>query len=1272
MAKIDLDLGVKLDGSWVNAVDVGSGVKSGPKLSVVRGRSDWAREVDPSALSAVLGNNDGRWSPDYESGAYHGDLKRFVPVRAGRAHGDPYLHATGHDALIAPNDAAFNNITGDIDIRIEYEPWISVEDVLLGNGFNRIYLVSCIDGTGPTGFDLRLQHLRGVPVIRFRWYDSSNTSQAYESLDTTGVAPWSLMFEHSAIRLTLDVDDGASDSLCRFYYSDDGTLDGDWVEIGDGASGLGVTDLAGSNPATLKLMGNPNGSFYPMVGKLDAFELRDGIDGTVAANPDLSGETVGASTFDDASGLTWNVGDDGEVTDQSWRFHGELDSIDIGLSLHGRYTTAPIEAKGLFYRLLLDSQSQSPLRRGLLQSDTSLVQYWPCEEEGDRVEQFGAVVGTAPIKVTRGYPQAANNGDFLSSNPIPTLKDDAWTAVVDSYSDSTAWTVTWLMSIPEDFSEPTGLTLLRVETDEYQYEVQFQDGASGGSLRYVVYDGSTTIYTRTWVGFEATGKPLRMSLQVRDDGSDIDIALLGLKESESGGGGVNDNTPVTGVGAGNVTVIQVNPESACEGWGIGHLTLHSDWVTLSEVEDAFAGHRGEKAAPRIQRLCREEGLDCYVFGNPYDSQSMGPQQPGTIMELLRECARTDMGILFESSTHLAVGYRTRQSMLAQGDRIADETGLVLWHSSADAVTTDQTILPNRAPGSVAEAEFGASTAAPTITLATSTDFTRIDADGGDYIDTDYTPSFTATTGQLTLIWAGYWSSTDTTANTPRLVSSESSSQDGLLLHGSGVAQAEPKIRVGGSVGTAQASPTIGPSLSDGQRYACAAVIDEGDLYFYYHGVGLSAATDITGVGTITHDPIRVFATAFTNGNNSAGGMLELMAVERAMGSAELVEICGRLFDRLELGVVDLDMSNLRHLEPRRDGQLQKNRITVNNRLGGQAVAELADGSALSTSAPPTGSGLQPLTYQVNAGQSVLQRIADRLLTLSTVDGPRIPRMSVRLSKPDNSDVVDDLLDMRLGDLATVNDTPAVWNGGDQLSQIVQGTKETLTIVQHDIEMLTTPGEPWRPGELVVAGPLDVSGVNNTRGTGGPRTVTNPVQSTGNTILFGAIAAGPSQIATGAWTPPDSDAVVVFDYPGWQFVPRFRIWAWEEDGSANYTGGWSDATDLQSDWILGFDGVVGELTVTAEIVDSKADADYPPVSTEAGSLVLTVDVQQGGSNELTDGPADYTEEWNDTGTNSPRAFAIHSAYATGDVEQPGNGTWDLEDNAHLRLTIAAKR
>ncbi len=480
--------------------------------------------------------------------------------------------------------------------------------------------------------------------------------------------------------------------------------------------------------------------------------------------------------------------------------------------------------------------------------------------------------------------------------------------------------------------------------------------------------------------------------------------------------------------AGQVTSIQFNGDSNIDDWAIGHVTLQRVKTLSTELATELNAHVGEKAGDRIRRLCDEEGIKCRIEGDPADTEAMGPQRPLTLMSLLEECANTDLGILHEARSARAVGYRTRASMQDQDTLLPPASAAPTnWWSTRSITSTNDPTIANQVSGSPASVlgsgipdgpeEPAISLGNPTLVVPDGTD---------DYLQLNVTPTFTPTTGELTVIFVGVWDSDDTTDSSNRLVSSESAGSNGLLMHTSGTGMDFPKITVGGATTTVQVSPPGTPSLSNGDVFAVAAVIDDGTLAAYLRGSGLSATSSITGVGTITHSAFHAFARSFDKANPAHSSMRDIMIFDAALTEAELDNTTKWLINYYQTGQLAFDyevgeLASSPKLD--RDDQGFANDVKVENWNGSTARAELNDGSALSVSEPPDGAGRYDSAYPVNASDSRLVDLAESILSLSAVDEPRVTDLAVALHYSaliSNTELTDDVLEASLGDLITVS------------------------------------------------------------------------------------------------------------------------------------------------------------------------------------------------------------------------------------------------------------
>src|SRR5690554_5374754 len=222
-------------------------------------------------------------------------------------------------------DTAALDITGDIDIRADLtlDDWLSATP--------ERWIITKYEGSGnQRSFALGF---RGDD-LEFRW-STNGTSANLTTINPT--APVPISSGRLAVRVTLDVNDEAGGWTARFYTAP--TIEGPWSQLGDPVtnSGGGTTSIH-AGTATLAI-GAFNTGTVPLDGIIHSVEVRDGIDGTVVANPDFAAQPMGTTQFTDGTGKVWTVHGNARIVGV------EIDSITP--SLNGRVWLKSIRYPGL-------------------------------------------------------------------------------------------------------------------------------------------------------------------------------------------------------------------------------------------------------------------------------------------------------------------------------------------------------------------------------------------------------------------------------------------------------------------------------------------------------------------------------------------------------------------------------------------------------------------------------------------------------------------------------------------------------------------------------------------------------------------------------------------------------------------------------------------------------------------------------------------------------------------------------------------------------------
>lgn len=204
-------------------------------------------------------------------------------------------------------------ITGDIDVRVH----VALDNWVPG-GFG-IFIVAQWPNTGTNNAWLFGITAAGRPQLA---WSPDGTTGAIVSRTSTEIPTFST---YGWIRATLDANNGAGSHDVRFYTSGDGT---NWTQLGGVVNGAGTTSIFDST-ANLAIS-----NILPFTGNVRAVEIRNGINGTIVANPDYSLQIPGTTSLVDSTGKTWTRTGNANVVDDT-TVPAELPYSDIVLSYDG-------------------------------------------------------------------------------------------------------------------------------------------------------------------------------------------------------------------------------------------------------------------------------------------------------------------------------------------------------------------------------------------------------------------------------------------------------------------------------------------------------------------------------------------------------------------------------------------------------------------------------------------------------------------------------------------------------------------------------------------------------------------------------------------------------------------------------------------------------------------------------------------------------------------------------------------------------------------------
>lgn len=634
---------------------------------IKRGRADETRDVDAGSCSCTAWNNDGALTPWNPSGSFYGAFGLNTPFRVGVTSDDAWLRFAGPDfgsegltpsagARVTAPDSAATSITGDLDVRLnaDLDTWAP----RVGKGVDLIG--KWTSTAGQKSWELVLQ--AGASPggwIGFYWSADGTTE-----LGALATVPLPVTTGRLSVRATIDVNNGAAGKTVTFYYSYDTDLSAaSWTQLGDAVTTSGTTSIF--NSTTENTIGDTaTGSQARTIrGKVYTAQVRNGIAGSIVANPDFTAQTAGAGSFADTAAApnTWTLTGGASIEDTDWRFHGEVPEWRPRRDTSGNDNYVPIDARGILTRLGIGNQPlQSPMRKSLSARDDT-VAYWPMEDGRDAT-RFGSALTTGRVlRWAETDPNLASDSQFICSKPLPQMNGGRVTGVVAPYTHTGTICLQFLMYVPAATAD---LTLLaRLNTSSNRWDIRYGDVA-GGSLRLEWYDSDGVKISETAFITFAVDNDLRwVSLELTQNGANVDYQLATLQVGRSTGTATSGSAVMGNMG--RATVFRTGHQGADPDAVFGHVIINTSIRSIYDVYQQLNAFIGETAGRRIERLCQENGVQFTALGDMDQTVTMGAQGVAAFLALVREAANTDHGILHEPRDREGIAYRSRESLTRQ-------------------------------------------------------------------------------------------------------------------------------------------------------------------------------------------------------------------------------------------------------------------------------------------------------------------------------------------------------------------------------------------------------------------------------------------------------------------------------------------------------------------------------------------------------------------------------------------------------------------------------
>jgi hypothetical protein len=636
------------DSAWH---DISVDVDGREDIVIRHGRADEAAVSDPSLCTLTLKNPDGKYSPRNPLSPLSGKIGRNTPLRVRVGDPDVALVLPGiQDARAVTPDSAALDITGDLDVRIEVAP----------------------DTWRPTG-----------PMVLAAKFDTNDSGRSWAVLITSDGEPqllWSTdgtiagrQFRRStvpipegtgglALRWTLDVNDAGSHTV-RFYTAV--SISGPWTQLGAAVTQSGTTAILSGNAelevGTANDGGVPVGDGVRLVGRVRALEVRSGIGGTVVAEADFTALQAGDVAFVDSAGRAWSVAGLAYIGDWSVRFSGEVSAWPPRWESELDVTT-PIEASGISRRLGQGSSPlQSALRRGMLSDAiTPPVAYWPCEDGADASRFASAFAGHPPLtRNSSGGVTPADWDDAPATTAIPTYTSGSTRGTVPAYTATNHLRLMVFASFPDTLDTGEHLVMeARTSGTSRLWRLWINQL---GQLIIRAYDLDNTQILDSGAGTALLGRSGLLWIYLTQSGANI-AWQIGHADADSGQTGVVDAT-LTARTFGRAIGVGVGPGNL-QGTAVGHVVVLAT-AEFWSAETFAQAWTGEAAIDRMARLAEEEAVPVTVRADGDVGELVGPQRPRRYLDLVREAAAVDLGVLSDRRDALGLHYRARSTLYNQ-------------------------------------------------------------------------------------------------------------------------------------------------------------------------------------------------------------------------------------------------------------------------------------------------------------------------------------------------------------------------------------------------------------------------------------------------------------------------------------------------------------------------------------------------------------------------------------------------------------------------------
>lgn len=299
------------------------------------------------------------------------------------------------------------------------------------------------------------------------------------------------------------------------------------------------------------------------------------------------------------------------------------------------------------------------------------IAYWPCEDGEDAGTVASGLPNGSPMVVRYAVPSFAAASGFRGSDPILQFNDAEIDGAVPDYPNTnSAWTLSFLLSMPETDDVGSGTDLVQVHNtgSAVSFDIRYSS-ASTGNLELLCFDPFGTLLFSSIMGFALRGSVCQLTLAFWQVSPGVIKHSVYKQEIATGAVTQITDADLTGVATlGKVRRVVGNPLGGYVNVGFGHLTLYPKAYRATELYSEANGWNNQRALHRYLRLADEEDLPFSFQIDPsgdVPTSRVGNQRSVPLLAQLTEPAETDAGLIYEPASAIALEYRSRGSMLNQ-------------------------------------------------------------------------------------------------------------------------------------------------------------------------------------------------------------------------------------------------------------------------------------------------------------------------------------------------------------------------------------------------------------------------------------------------------------------------------------------------------------------------------------------------------------------------------------------------------------------------------